>query len=581
MRTTSRGHGSKCSGPGRRRTKASTGNIALSILEDINSKCNSADLEWTDKIPDCPVYHPSIEEFEEPLNFIKKISVEASNYGICKIVSPLEASVPAAEVLKDLEFSTYIQRLAKTEKVNDRVKFSFGNRKYTYQTFKHMADEVFSQRFPNAACSLSPAQLEKQFWNKMANRGKQETVEYATNVDGTAFSSDPSDHLGASKWNLKSLPRLPNSLLRLVEHEIPGITHPMLYIGMLFSMFAWHVEDHYLYSINYHHAGAPKTWYGVPGHAAQQFERVCLQRMYPNKTSISDWEDSVFKEIAEKTTMLPPSVMLQHGVPVCKTVQMPGEFVITFPKAYHAGFSNGFNCGEAVNFAIHDWFPFGAEARKRYAMLQMNPIIPHEEILCREAHCVSKNWDLEEQSLSGELGDSMKITFVQHMHSLNDALRRLKNNVGDLEPSKKLLPDSHGTTICSTCKRDCYLTFLECNCCYILLCLHHDIKSLVCSCGGKRILHAREDLLQTKQIAEKLQDKVSLRLLDGGDTVPSLASRGTGDGDFDGRSCRKVKGVLSSNGKASKRARLGSCRVQRRETKITKFETMNNTLLDS
>lgn len=28
---------------------------------------------------------------------------------------------------------------------------------------------------------------------------------------------------------------------------IQGVTDPMLYIGMLFSMFAWHVEDHYLY----------------------------------------------------------------------------------------------------------------------------------------------------------------------------------------------------------------------------------------------------------------------------------------------------------------------------------------------
>jgi hypothetical protein len=26
-----------------------------------------------------------------------------------------------------------------------------------------------------------------------------------------------------------------------------GVTEPMMYIGMLFSMFAWHVEDHYLY----------------------------------------------------------------------------------------------------------------------------------------------------------------------------------------------------------------------------------------------------------------------------------------------------------------------------------------------
>lgn len=33
----------------------------------------------------------------------------------------------------------------------------------------------------------------------------------------------------------------------LIYSLFQGITDPMLYIGMLFSMFAWHVEDHYLY----------------------------------------------------------------------------------------------------------------------------------------------------------------------------------------------------------------------------------------------------------------------------------------------------------------------------------------------
>lgn len=35
--------------------------------------------------------------------------------------------------------------------------------------------------------------------------------------------------------------------LRSVVLTFQGVTEPMLYIGMLFSMFAWHVEDHYLY----------------------------------------------------------------------------------------------------------------------------------------------------------------------------------------------------------------------------------------------------------------------------------------------------------------------------------------------
>ena len=85
---------------------------------------------------------------------------------------------------------------------------------------------------------------------------------------------------GKSKWNLKTLPQLPQSLLRLSETSIPGVTDPMLYNGMLFSMFAWHVEDHYWYNVNYHHCGAPKTWYGVSGHAALDFERVVQNHVY-------------------------------------------------------------------------------------------------------------------------------------------------------------------------------------------------------------------------------------------------------------------------------------------------------------
>ena len=43
---------------------------------------------------------------------------------------------------------------------------------------------------------------------------------------------------------------------------------------MLFSTFCWHAEDHNFYSISYNHFGAPKTWYGIPGSRAADFEEV-------------------------------------------------------------------------------------------------------------------------------------------------------------------------------------------------------------------------------------------------------------------------------------------------------------------
>jgi JmjC domain, hydroxylase len=60
------------------------------------------------------------------------------------------------------------------------------------------------------------------------------------------------------RWNLNNLPFWQGSILRWFRSHINGVTVPWLYIGMQFSTFAWHNEDNYLYSINYHHHGAPK-----------------------------------------------------------------------------------------------------------------------------------------------------------------------------------------------------------------------------------------------------------------------------------------------------------------------------------
>ncbi|RVX01648.1 Lysine-specific demethylase JMJ706 [Vitis vinifera] len=346
------------------------------VLEISNSKMMKSGIapEVVDNTK-CPVFKPSKEEFEDPLVYLEKISPEASRYGICKIVSPLNASIPAGAVLAKentgFKFTTRVQPLWLPDwNVDDKVIFFMRGRNYTLHDFENMANKEFSSKYCCSG-SLPSMYLEKEFWHEIAS-GRKGTVEYAINIDGSAFSCAPNDQLGKSKWNLKvlnlssvilfvflavsTLPQLPKSPLRLCETSIPGVTDPMLYIGMLFSMFAWHVEDHYLYSINYHHCGAPKTWYGVPGHVAPDFERVVQNHVYTDHILPSTKrEDGAFAVLAEKTTMFAPCTLLQHDVPVYKAVQMPGEFVITFPKAYHAGFT----CGEAVNFAVGDWFPSG------------------------------------------------------------------------------------------------------------------------------------------------------------------------------------------------------------------------------
>jgi len=58
-------------------------------------------------------------------------------------------------------------------------------------------------------------------------------------------------------------------------------------------------------------------------------------------------------------TQLSPSILKSKGVPVYRCVQNPGDFVLTFPLAYHSGFNCGFNYVEAVNVSPVDWLSHG------------------------------------------------------------------------------------------------------------------------------------------------------------------------------------------------------------------------------
>jgi histone demethylase JARID1 len=129
-----------------------------------------------------------------------------------------------------------------------------------------------------------------------------------------------------------------------------------MYIGMKYSTFCWHYEDLMLHSINYNHWGKPKLWYGIPESCRENFERAIKE-----KCSLLFKKDPNI--LFDVITMVSPAYLTSQGVKVFKTLQRPGEFVITFPGAYHGGFSTGLNIGEAVNFVTKSWFPYGIKCQ--------------------------------------------------------------------------------------------------------------------------------------------------------------------------------------------------------------------------
>ncbi|KAI1883438.1 hypothetical protein AGOR_G00231450 [Albula goreensis] len=124
------------------------------------------------------------------------------------------------------------------------------------------------------------------------------------------------------------------------------------------TSFSWHTEDMDLYSINYLHFGEPKSWYAIPPEHGKRLERLATG-FFPNSSKSCD------AFLRHKMTLISPSVLKKYSIPFDKITQEAGEFMITFPYGYHAGFNHGFNCAESTNFASVRWIDYGKVATQR------------------------------------------------------------------------------------------------------------------------------------------------------------------------------------------------------------------------
>lgn len=364
-------------------------------------------LPWLKTLPVAPEFHPTLAEFQDPIAYIFKIEKEASQYGICKIVPPVPPP-PKKTAITFLNRSL-AQRAAATGGATSSSGPTFTTRQqqigfcprkprpvqkpvwqsgeyYTFQEFETKAknfEKSYLKKCGNKKAALSALEIESLYWK--ASVDKPFSVEYANDMPGSAFvpvrkireAVGEGVTVGETPWNMRGVSRAKGSLLRFMKEEIPGVTSPMVYIAMLFSWFAWHAEDHDLHSLNYLHMGASKTWYGVPMEAANAFEEVVRVHGYGEEINPL----VTFATLGEKTTMISPEVFVGAGVPCCRLVQNAGEFVVTFPRAYHMGFSHGFNCGEAANIATPEWLNIAKDAAIRRASINYPPMVSHFQLL--------------------------------------------------------------------------------------------------------------------------------------------------------------------------------------------------------
>ncbi|KAI3750780.1 hypothetical protein L2E82_21598 [Cichorium intybus] len=536
------------------------------------SNCQKVTAKWhpeESRVPnlsEAPVFYPTEKEFENTLNYIESIRDKAESYGICRIVPPSSWKPPCPlkekTVWKTSMFSTRIQRVDKLQNRESMSKLSRTNHhkkkrrrrctktvvdqdygcsnsddfgfepgpSFTLEGFKKYADDFKKQYFrkntddSDIKSSWEPSieNIEGEYWRMVEKPTEEIEVLYGADLETGTFGSgfpnmpsqvkDSDEKYLKSGWNLNNFPKLPGSLLSYESSDISGVLVPWLYIGMCFSSFCWHVEDHYLYSINYMHWGDPKLWYGVPGKDAIKLE-AAMRKHLPDL--FAEQPDLLHKLV----TQLSPSILKSEGVPVYRCIQNPGEFVLTFPRSYHSGFNCGFNCAEAVNVAPVDWLPHGHNAIEIYREQGRKTSISHDKLLLGAARdAVKAQWEIN--LLRNNTPDNLKwkdvcgkdgilLKAVKERVEMERVRREFHCKTGQVLKMEATF-DATNERECSVCYFDLHISAAGCNHCSPnkYSCLNHANQFCSCPLSSKFFLF-RYDMSDLAILVEALEGKLS------------------------------------------------------------------------
>lgn len=299
------------------------------------------------EIPELPrimVFRPTWDEFKDFANYINFMeSKGAHKAGLAKVVPPPEwvpRKVGYGLDTMDITIPAPICQVA-TGKQGLYQQINIQKRAMTVQQFSDLAS---SERFQTPV-HFDYEDLERKYWKNITYVAPI----YGADVNGTL--TDPEINI----WNVNHLGTILDYVNDDYGIKIDGVNTAYLYFGMWKTTFAWHTEDMDLYSINYLHFGAPKTWYAVAPEFGRRLEKVANSYFPASYTNCNAY-------LRHKMTLISPQILKQHDIPYNKITQEAGEIMITFPFGYHAGFNHGFNCAESTNFATERWVEYGKRA---------------------------------------------------------------------------------------------------------------------------------------------------------------------------------------------------------------------------
>jgi histone demethylase JARID1 len=358
--------------------------------------------------------------------------------------------------------------------------------------------------------------VEREFWRLVASIEETVEVEYGADIHCTTHGSgfptaerNPSNPYSTDFWNLNILPLHPESLFKHIKTDISGMTVPWVYVGMIFSTFCWHNEDHFAYSANYQHFGATKTWYGIPAEDTRKFEdamREAVPELFETQPDL----------LFQLVTLLTPEHLKKAGVRVYALDQRAGQFVITFPQAYHAGFNHGFNFNEAVNFAPSDWEPYGLAGVQRLKEFRKQPCFSHDELLWTAAEGATSGLTIQTAKwLAPALDRIHKREVDQREHFIN---KHLEDNahacVLTVDPhvacalTFQLLDEDvpEEEYQCSYCKSYAYLSRFKCNRSGKFLCIQHAGHHACCDMSESDRFAGKEHVLFYRKSNEELEE---------------------------------------------------------------------------